>query len=222
MERLMELPGLKRLFEVCRRLNLQTKFSPPGHTPPKAGTLMSGLPLDPLLAAVYAQLGHAAFATDVAGIILRRQDDDEQKLEEDNQWWSEAYRDQLAMPTLIFAGEPLMAYHYATVPSLADDQGLQPVVKVSAYEDLYALPVASSVDGFFDAYSRYLEALLELPEAREEGDTSLLFPRHVPHIIGRDRRLVEMMRDGRFAQFTPDAEEQEWMQQVMAAGSSGM
>lgn len=213
----MELPGLKRLIEECRRLGLQTKTSPPGHAPPKAGTLIAGLPLDPLLAAVYEQLGHAAFATDVAGLILRRSDDREQKLEEDNQWWREAYRAQLAVPTLIFAGEPLLAYHYATVPSLANDQGLQPVVKVSVYEDLYALPVASSVDSFFDAYSRYLEALLALPEARKEGDTLLLFPRNVPHIIGRDRRLVELMRNGHFDRFMPDAEEQEWARKVIAA-----
>jgi hypothetical protein len=177
---------------------------------------MTGLPIDPLLAAVYARLGHAAFATDLAGIILCRQDDQERKLEEDNQWWREAYRDQLAMPTMIFAGEPLLAYHYATVPSLANAQGLQPVVKVSAYEDLYALPVASSVDGFFDAYSRYLEALLALPHAREEGDTLLLFPRNVPHIIGRDRRLVELIQNGRFDQFMSDAEEQEWARKVAA------
>lgn len=216
----MELPGLEKLMAVCTRLGLQLKISPPSHTPLPAGTLIAGLPFDPLLAAVYERVGYAAFATDVAGIILRWQTDPEQKLEEDNQWWSKAHRNQLPIPTLIFAGEPLLAYHYATVPSLADAHGLQPVVKVNVYEEPYALPIASNVDRFFEAYAFYLEELLSLPDAREQGDTLLLFPREVPHIIGRDRLLVDLLRDGRFDGFMPGNLEKEWARQVVAAGKA--
>jgi hypothetical protein len=147
---------------------------------------MAGLPFDPVLAAVYARLGQGAFATDVAGIILSRFDDEERKLEGDNQWWSEGYRKRLALPTFIFAAEPLMAYHYATVPSLADGQGRQPVVWIDVYEEPYALPVASTVDRFLEIYARYLETLMAMPKAREEGDTLLTFPWGVPDLIARD------------------------------------
>jgi hypothetical protein len=213
---------LERLLEVCGRLKLGLRVTPPGLAVPQAGALMAGLPFDPVLAAVYTRLGQGAFATDVAGIILPRLDDEERKLEEDNMWWSRGYGKQLALPTFIFAGEPLMAYHYATVPSLADEQGRQPVVWIDVYEEPYALPVASTVDRFLEAYARYLEALMALPNAREEEDTLLTFPWEVPTIIGRDERLVELIRAGSFSPLmkttstTPN-----WVAQVLAAAKSG-
>lgn len=205
-------------METCRRLQLRLKSSPPSHTPPKAGALMAGLPFDRVLSAVYAQLGYAAFATDVDGIVLRRYDDAERKLEEDNRWWSERYRARLALPTFIFAGEPMMAYHYATVPELVDAQGRQPVVMVDVYEEPYAMPVASDVDAFFDVYSRYLESLKAMPEGREE--VQLTFPWNVPALIGRDGRLVEMILQGRFDRLMTNHEVQDWSRRVVNAGQS--
>jgi hypothetical protein len=176
---------------------------------------MMGLPFDRVLSAVYTQLGYAAFATDVDGIVLRRYDDTERKLEEDNRWWSEAHRARLALPTFIFAGEPMMAYHYATVPELADVQGSQPVVMVDVYEEPYAMPVASDVDTFFDAYSHYLEHLKATP--RGIGGSQLTFPWNVSDIIGRDRRLVEMIHEGRFDPLMTNREVQEWSRKVVNA-----
>jgi hypothetical protein len=216
MELPVKLPGLERLMEVCRRLQLRLKISPPSHSPPGAGILMTGLPFDRVLSAVYAQLGYAAFATDVDGIVLRRYDDAERKLEEDNRWWSEGYRARLALPTFIFAGEPMMAYHYATVPELADAQGRQPVVMVDVYEEPYAMPVASDVDAFFDAYSRYLERLKVTPRGMEESQ--LTFPWNVSAIIGRDRRLAEMIHAGRFDLLMTNSEVRDWSRKVVNAG----
>lgn len=216
MEPFRELPGLTRLIETCRRLQLQVKISPPAHVPPKAGGLMAGLPLDPVLAEVYAQLGAAAFATDVDGLILRRYDDTERNLEEDNRWWSAGHRERLSIPTFIFAGEPNLAYHYATVPALADAEGRQPVVMVDVYEDPYALPVASDVDDFFDAYSRYLETLMAIPGAREEAQ--LAFPWSVASIIARDGRLMKMIHEGRFDPLMPNVEALGWSRKVVSVG----
>jgi hypothetical protein len=217
----MELAGLERLMNVCRRLNLSLETSPPSHSPLQAGTLLAGLPLDPVLAAVYARLGYAAFATDVAGVILCRSDDEERELQEDNERWIEDHREQLALPTFVFAGEPTMAYHYATVPSLADEQGRQPVVRVDVYEDIYAQPIASDVDRFFEAYARYLEALVTLPEARQEAGL-LTFPWEVPDILGRDGRLVELIQEGRFDSLMLNAETLGWARKVVNAGISRM
>jgi hypothetical protein len=215
------LPGLERLIEVCRRLNLKLKTTPPSHAPLKAGTRIVGLPVDPVLATIYAKLGSASFATDVAGIVLTRFDDLEHKLEEDNCWWGGGYREQLALPTFIFAGEPMMAYHYATVPDLADALGQQPVVHVDVYEDPYAMPVASTVDRFFDAYSRFLETLMAIPNARHEAGL-LAFPWGVPDIIGRDGRLVELIQEGRFDSLMINAEAMGWARKVVTAGLSRM
>lgn len=177
---------------------------------------MTGVPFDRVLSAVYAQLGYAAFATDVDGIVLRRYDDTERKLEEDNRWWSEGYRARLALPTFIFAGEPMMAYHYATVPEFADAQGRQPVVMVDVYEEPYAMPVASNVDTFFDTYSRYLEHLKATPGSME--GSQLTFPWDVSAIIGHDRRLVEMIQEGRFDPLMTNREVQDWSRKVVNAG----
>jgi len=213
----LELPGLERLMEVCQRLGLRLTTSPPRSSPFKAGTRIAGLPLDPMLAAVYSRLGYAAFATDVAGIVLYHSNDEEQELEEDNERWLEDYRQQLALPTLIFAGEPAMAYRYATVPSLANEQGHQPVVRVDVYEDPYAHPIASDVNHFFRIYSYYLETLMQLPDAREEAGL-LTFPWEVPEIIGRDSRLVEMLQAGRFDSLMSNTEIQGWAREVVEAG----
>jgi hypothetical protein len=75
----LELPGLERSSS----------------TPLEAGTLIAGLPLDPMLAAVYTRLGYAAFATDVAGLVLSRSNDEERELEEENERWLKNYREQL-------------------------------------------------------------------------------------------------------------------------------
>jgi hypothetical protein len=179
---------------------------------------MEGLPFDPMLAAVYARLGYAAFATDVAGLILHRFDDTEQKLEERNKRWSERHRDRLALSTFVFAGEPMMAYHYATVPSLADDQGRQPVVMVDVYEEPYAVPVASNVNQFFEVYSRYLEALLALPNAREAKASLLTFPFDIPTLIARDGRIVNLIQRGNFDLLLTNVDVKGWTQKVLTAG----
>ncbi|HYH98610.1 hypothetical protein [Hyalangium sp.] len=214
-----ELPGLARLMEVCRRLNVEQKVALPGHTPLATGTLIEGLPLDPVLAAVYSRLGYAAFATDVAGFILHRSDDEERQLEAKNQWWREGYRNQLALPTVIFAGEPFMAYHFATVPGLADAQGYQPVVWVDVYAEPYAIPMASNVDSFFDVYSRYLEALLATPGFKK-GEVPLTFPWEVQGLHARDTRLVELIREGRFDPLMPGMEERAWALKVVSASDA--
>jgi hypothetical protein len=218
----MELPGLERLLEICRQLSLRLETTPPAKTSPKAGALVEGALFDPMLAAVYARWGFAAFATDVAGITLHPFEDTDRQLEEQNKRWRTRHGAQLALPTFIFAGEPHMAYHYATVPSLADEQGRQPVVRVDVYEDPFALPVASNVDLFFDAYSRYLEALIALPSGRERGVSMLTFPWDVPRLLGRDGRLVELIQEGHFDPLMPGLEARGWARKVTAVGVASM
>jgi hypothetical protein len=194
---LMALPGLERLMEVCQRLNLCLETLPPAREPLKAGSLLEGLPFDPVLASVYARLGLARFATELigAGWRLKHSDDQVHKLEEENKRWRERWWEELGEPMIVFGGD---LYTYATVPRLADERGRQPVVQLDTYEEPYILPVASNVDRFFDTYSRYLEAVVVDPEYQQTGKSDLLFPGHVPDILARDERLVELMRSRRF------------------------
>jgi hypothetical protein len=193
----MALPGLERLMNVCQRLNLRLETSPPAREPLKAGCLLEGLPFDPVLASVYARLGHARFATGLGSVgwILERSDDQMHELEEENKRWGARWWEELGEPMIVFGCD---LYTYATVPRLADERGWQPVVQVDTYEEPYILPVASSVDRFFDTYSRFLEAIVADPDYQRTGKSGLLFPWHVTDLLARDERLVELMRTGRF------------------------
>ncbi len=211
----MALPGLERLVDVCQRLNLGLKTSPPAREPLKAGSLLEGVPFDPLLAGIYSRLGHATFATKVGGWGLKRSDDQVHGLEENNKWWRENYWDQLGEPILAFGGH---VYTYATVPSLADGWGRQPVIEIDIYEyDPKVIPIASNVDRFLDSYSRYLEALVADPRYQETGKSDLLFPSHVPEVLAQDERLVELMRAGRFDSLMRNVEDdtRRWAAKVM-------
>jgi len=193
----MALPGLERLMELCQRLNLSLETLPPAREPLNAGSLLEGLPFDPVLASVYARLGLARFATELtaAGWRLKRSDDQVHKLEEENKRWRKRWWEELGEPMIVFGGD---LYTYATVPRLADERGRQPVVQVDTYEEPYALPVASNVDRFFDTYSHYLEAVVADPHYQRKGDTDLHFPWDATDILARDERLVELMRAGCF------------------------
>lgn len=212
----MALPGLERLMDVCQRLELGLETSPPDREPLKAGSLLEGVPFDPILASVYARLGHAAFATKVGGWGLIRSDEQVHMLEEINKSWREHYWKQLGEPVIVFGGH---VYTYATVPGLADGSGRQPVIEVNTYEfdGYYVRPVASNVDRFFDSYSRYLEALIAHPRYQQTGEKDLLFPWDVPEILARDERLVELMRAGRFDSLMKnvDDETRRWAARVM-------
>lgn len=212
----MPLPGLERLLAVCERVRLSVRIEPPGRLPPPAGKWVSGLPLDPELAAFYARYGGASFASD---IYLLRVNDEEDQLEEKSQWWREDWQGRVGMPLLVFGGVASLAYSFATVPGLPDAQGRQPVVQVDTYnlDGPTLLPLASSVDRLFDTYSRYLEELVAHEDFQERGVAALNFPWKVPHLMARDFRLVQLIREGHSNLFLPGLEGRAWATQVLAA-----
>jgi hypothetical protein len=215
-----ELMGLGRLLQTCTRLQFDMKTTPPAARPPVAGTLVDGQPLDPLLAAFFQQFGEAWFATDRAGIIIGRMDDSGDALGTENQRWRKLFQDKLALQVVVFGGEPLMTYRYATLPALADENMCQPVVRIDTYEDPFTLPIASNVDKFFELYSRYLEQLAATPGYNEH--VVLTFPWDVPHLLARDKRLVELIQNGAFEPLLSpaaraDESVQQWLRQILDA-----
>ncbi|HYO54835.1 hypothetical protein [Archangium sp.] len=243
MEQVHPLLGLERLMVVCRKNDIPMDLQPPPRAPPKAGELVCGLPLDPVLAAIYTRSRRMVFEGELDGFFLHRANDSRDLIEvnEDRpEHWPEAFRTSL----FFFGGEPALAYYYATVPRLADEQRVQPVVWVDTYEDLYALPLASSVDRFFDTYSHSLERQVELIredaefKARLEAEFGppapdslralwskdiprINFPWEVPDLIARDEPLVRLLRAGRFDFLMEGCEDaHKWVGKVLAAAST--
>jgi hypothetical protein len=181
---------------------------------------VGGHPLDPILAAVYSHLGRALFNEDIYVLGV---DDDVNELEEENRRWRECWQDRLALPLFVFGGVASLAYDYATVPGLADEQGRQPVVEVDTYdlEGPHAIPVASNVDRFFDTYARYLEAELAAnPSYSAGGPGFFSFPWGTPELIAQDAPLVAMLRAGRFDPLLKKAEESRaWVSKVIHFGA---
>ena len=212
-----ELPGLDRLLTVCGRLGLRVVTTPPGKNPPMPFAHVGGMPLDPLLASFYRRMGRGMFAADVDGLGVFPVDDDVNTLQTENAAVRDSWQKGLFSSLLVFGGEPGLAHYYATVPSLADEQGRQPVVWVDTYEQGYALPVASTVDRLFDTYSRYLEALVAHEDFKADGAAALRFQWRMPHLLARDERLVQLIREGRFDAWLPGQEGREWAAKVIAA-----
>lgn len=211
------LPGLKRLLDICQEHGVAVSSLPPGKTTPKAGSLFMGQPFDPLLAAAFERLGELMQGPWHA--LLVRCDDEVNALamenEDSRKYWPERFH-----ALTVFGLN--MRYCYATVPELASGEGFQPVVRIDPYEEIYALPIASNVDRFFETYSRYLEIVADEPEFQQEQEPSVLFPWEVPELFSADGRLIELLGEGKFDRWmytgyrSTDEQTREWIAKVQA------
>jgi hypothetical protein len=209
-DKMLSLPGLDRLITVCKRHSLPLKLNPPLPSTPAPGDFILGEPLDEHLAAVYQRLGGA----ELGPLSLYPPGLDWLDLLP----WNERLRRRKTIrfrSSLIFGEETGFALYFATVPRLADAQGLQPVIYLQAMDFPSAAPVASSVDRFFDTYSRYLELMVVDPGYLYNRVPEILFPWDVQQLIARDEPLMEQARAGRFDFLTQDdAEAHQWVQRL--------
>jgi hypothetical protein len=212
------LPGLDRLIAVCQRRSLPVKLSPPLASPPHPGESVLGEPLDPQLAALYQRLGAAEFErpAEFSGLALYGPSSDEEGLFRRNEWLREGGEVQY-LSSLVFAWELGFSFYYGVVPRLAGPRGLQPVIHISAMEALYAVPVASSVDRFFELYASYLELAAQPRDFEEIG---VHFPWDVQRLIVQDAPLMEQVRAGRFDFLTGNSQDAVgWIQKLRAAST---
>jgi hypothetical protein len=204
------LPGLDRLIAVCQRHSLPVQLYHPLPSAPPQDELLFGEPFDPQLATVHHRFGGA----ELGRLALLRFGSEWNNLIP----WNKSLREDDAIQfhsSLIFARETGFAFYYATVPRLANSQGIQPVVYIQAMEAPTSVPVASSVDRFFDTYSRYFELMVVDPEYIHHRIPEVSFPWSVPHLISRDELLMDQVRAGHFdflAKDDPSA--LEWLQQL--------
>jgi hypothetical protein len=214
MTHAVPLPGLDRLIEVCRKHSLPLRLAPPFQSAPAAGEDFQGLPFDPVLAAVYRRVGSARLG-DFA--IVRSEASSPYGIDTFNKG-AKGDDEEPFRSCILFGMVPNLAYSFATVPRLADAQAIQPVVYIDAYEEPFVLPVASSVDRFFDTYSRYLEQVVHAEDYEPSRFSGVHFPFTVPELIARDRPLVERVRAGHFDfLMLPDEQTREWVEKFLAA-----
>lgn len=204
------LPGFDRLIAICKQHSLPLHLPPPVMTAPKPGDSILGAPVDPQLAAVYERMGGG----DLGHLSLYPPGSDWNHLIP----WNARLREFDIVQfrsSLIFCEKTGFALYFATVPQLADAQGIQPVIYIQAMEAPSAAPVASSVDRFFDIYSRYLELMVVDPEYLSSGVPDVSFPWDVEQLIARDEPLMRLAQAGRFDFLTQDDEEiHQWVQQL--------
>jgi len=207
MDTAQQLPGLERVLAICQAHGISVDRLPPGGKAPQAGALFMGQPFDPLLAAAFARFGRLMLSPSHS--LLIRCDDEVDGLVTENadsrKYWPERFQ------RLIVFGRD-MRYAYATVPELASDEGLQPVVWIDPYEEIYALPIASDVNRFFETYSRYLEAVADEPDFKTRQVPSVAFPWDVPEFLSADAALCTMISTGKF---------DPWMYQENDASAEG-
>jgi hypothetical protein len=198
----MRLPGFDRMIATCQQHSLPMALTPPTASAPRAGELVLGEPLDPQLAAVYQRLSTSTFGPfTLYGLGLGEHD-----LIPRNQWLREYGAIYFQAP-LSFGQDIGFSLYYGTVPRLADSHGLQPVVYIQAHSgEQFAIPIASSVDRFFDLYSRYLERMAVDFEYVHTGLPELVFPWSVPGLVAADAPLIAQVRSGRFDFLANDEE----------------
>lgn len=207
------LSGLDRLISVCQQHALPLKLASPMASAPKQGEDTFGEPFDPQLAIVYQFLGGA----ELGPISIYRPDSEWNGLIPWNAELRE-YNSILFQASHVFARETGFALYFATVPRLAEAQGPQPVIYIQAMEFPSAVPVASSVDHFFDTYSRYLELMVTDPEYIDSRNPTVVFPWSVKELIAHDERLMAQVRAGRFDFLTHEDENaHRWVQQLASA-----
>jgi hypothetical protein len=107
-----------------------------------------------------------------------------------------------------------LLYRYATVPEFANAEGLQPVVFLDPYEEIHVLPIASSVDRFFDTFSRYVELMVEDPDYQAGSAPMVSFPRGVPELVASDKPLMGMITEGRFDRLMYERNKTGWRDEV--------
>lgn len=198
MPSLIPLPGLDRLLDVVKQHQIEVEILPAGHAPPAAGKMLAGRIVDPMLAAAYARVGKLGFKP-WRSLLMRCDDEVNGLLLENQEWdgfWPHPFWPEHFKPLMLFGNN--MGYRYATVPALAEGNEPQPIVYLDSYESIYAMPVASNLDRFFETYSRYLELLVSESVSGDSDVPYVDFPWEVPELLGEDQSLKEMLSSGVF------------------------
>jgi len=215
------LPGLERLTGVLSQFDIPPRLKPAFSHAPKAGELVLGSPFDPQLATLYSCTDGGRVG-DLRLFCFGK--DSHAEIIDFNEWWRDNDLEILAFrkEVLYFGGEVGASCYFAVVPSLADAEGVQPVLYIDEYEETFIYPFASSVDKAFNLWAHYCEkrlvkyGLLEMWKV-EEYDFSI---KKEIRIIIEDHELIRMMKAGSFDRFVNQSRvSRMWVDSVIRAAA---
>jgi hypothetical protein len=195
----VELLGFDRLIATCRAFGMDVRLQPPATALPGD---VRGQPLDPQLAALLRRADGAFLYGRNWEHSIRRSGElvdfgGPEDLADCGGTWRLLRDDWPRIGHFILFGQyGAQARHAATVPALAGTGGTQPVVHVDINEELYVVPLASSVDRWLHLTVRYLERV-----GSDKATSDLGFPRDVPDLVAEDSALVALLKAGAFAPF---------------------
>src|SRR4051812_27404247 len=157
------LPGFERWIATLKQYGIGADPRLASAKAPGARDKLLGSPMDPMLAELYSRcdggrfgdLEIFGFGCEEANEVLRWNDFDRALALE--------FHPQIAK-CIQYGKEMGEPRYLATVPSLADPQGIQPVVCIDDFTGLHFYPLASSADKAFDLWARYAE-----PRLRKHG-----------------------------------------------------
>lgn len=204
------LAGLQRLKAVCQHHGLSLEILAPADNVPEPGELVLGQPFDAMLSSLYRETSGAMLG-DFQIYPWRERENVMLRINKGVR----ILGDEPYASSLLFGQVPSLAYYLATVPVLADSQGIQPVIFINGYEGDQVLPVASNMDEFFRMFAIYLERAVTTPEFVAERRLRLQFPESVQDVVARDLPLVEAMSSGRFGWLTRTEGSREWVSAVV-------
>ncbi len=180
--------SILELAEHARNAGLYVSVKSPAGKLPETQALL-GIPLDPQLEALF----RATNGCTISGLFIYDAHDDADKIVATNIHARDTF-DSLPFPReiLLFGGQGNMGTELATMPSLADERGCQPVVIVDTTGPPCIMPFASTLN-------RALELLVEDEITTARGvDMDDGFPFNVAHLVTQDARLMRLLRDGAF------------------------
>ncbi|MDQ5821004.1 MAG: hypothetical protein M3540_06155 [Actinomycetota bacterium] len=196
-------------METCRACSLPVDLRPPlAATPPN----VFGHLLDPQLAEVLhrANGGFVGFV----GMDGVGGDTDISTFNEDMR----AGTDDPPRSFVVYAQISGEANYLATLPDLAESDGVQPVGLLNLHEGSKLFPLASSVDAAFGTLARRLGQVAGRFATPDQAAGALKVPWGAAEPAARDRRLVERITAGDFDAFRRDQPDvAEWIEMTLAA-----
>lgn len=185
-------PGFDRLVATARRLELPIVLQPSSE--PLPDTTELGVPLDSGLKDFFRiinggqiwRLSFLPYAPPPSRLLSI------------NRSIRDARGNGRLSRTLLFAQlghQPTFISTFALALSVGQ---AQPVTYVDLAEDALLVPIASSVNACLELLAAYLQALEERSGSVDSGLMEWIFPWTVPDLVGRDRRLVELIQQGEF------------------------
>jgi len=213
------LPGLERLTSVLEEFGIRYSLAPPFSEAPRAGELVLGAPFDPQLAALYAhtdggKLGDLGLFSldDNSNWKLVHINTYIRETRQGNPFWTDN--------VIYFASEVGVSHNFAVVPSLANAEGVQPVLYIDDVEESHLYPLASSVDKALDLWARFCEMRLRKYGVLETWMIEVYGVSiwNEPGMVAEDEELVRLIKAGTFDAFMgQDVNAREWVDAVVQA-----